>query len=469
MKYTLILLCILLFSGLAPAQNKPNILHIVADDVGWDDLSCFGSMHYRTPNLDQLAKEGVRLVNFYAPHGTCTPSRAAFLTGRYSPRANNATGLGVLFPTDTIGLMPEKELTFAKILQQQGYNTALIGKWHLGSTPRFLPPAHGFNYFYGIPYPNDHGPERLGGSGSRGYPPIPLIENNTKLKDLNNTELAELPHEFVRKTCQYISTCAKNKQPFYVQYANIETHTPWFIPQGFEGLSSRGAYGDAVEYLDRCVGIILKQVKALGIENNTMVVFHSDNGPLLWHDEELINCYGKYATVDTTRKHILRDGKYQEFFEGGVRVSCIVKYPEKIPANTVNKAIFCSTDLFATFVETSGGKIPNDRVTDGKNLLPLISGQRDQPEIRNTFYAFKPRNNANAVSGVRYKDWKLALEHRKQPMQVHLFNLANDPGEQQDLSAKFPNIVQALRRLADEANIAIKNEQPLQENNQLGF
>jgi arylsulfatase A len=300
----------------ASIQGKPNIIHILADDVGFDDLSCFGSKDIKTPNLDALAKSGIKFTSFYAPHGTCTPSRASLLTGRYAPRVNNGTGLNVLFPHSKHGLEDELEVSITELLKEQGYTTGLFGKWHLGHLPQYLPCVHGFDEFLGIPYPNDHGPERIGNSGWRpngiSDPAIPLIKQAQVIKECDNNDLAELPALFTREACKFIYHAVQDNKPFYLQYANIETHTPWFVPKGFEGKSKDAAFGDAVEYLDNSVGIILNTLKRLKIEDNTIIVFSSDNGSLIGNDPELENCYGKFGFVDPNRKHLLCDGKYQE-------------------------------------------------------------------------------------------------------------------------------------------------------------
>jgi arylsulfatase A len=249
------------FSGFAQNLKIPNIIHILADDVGYDDLACFGAKDVRTPHLDKLAAEGLKLNNFYAPHGTCTPSRVALMTGKYVSRINNGLGMRVLFPTDSTGLDPKEEKSLAMYLKEVGYQTGLFGKWHLGHLPQYLPTKHGFDSYLGIPYPNDHGPERRGNTGHwpgfGAFPPIPLIQQDQVIKALDNNDLGELPALFVRESCRFMRQCAVNKQPFYLQYANIETHTPWFLPKGFEGRSGKGAYVDAVEYLDLSVGILL--------------------------------------------------------------------------------------------------------------------------------------------------------------------------------------------------------------------
>ena len=442
---------------------RPNIIHIIIDDIGYDDFSSYGSLYYKTPHIDALAKEGTRLTNFYAPHGTCTPTRAAIMTGRYSPRVNDRTGLGVLFPTDTKGLDSSKEITFARQLQKVGYATALVGKWHLGHLPKFLPPAHGFDSYVGIPYPNDHGPERLGNTGSRGYPPIPLMRGSEKVKDLNNNELAELPAQFIREACAFIKAKAASKQPFYLQYSNIETHTPYFIPKGFEGRSGYGAFGDAVAYIDYTVGVLTGYLKQLGLEKNTLIVIHSDNGPLVEKYPELEDSYGKFGLVDTSLQHQLRDGKYQQRFEGGVRSACFVKWPGMINAGAVNQNIYSGVDLFTSFLQVAGAEVPTGRVIDGK---PMIESIITNKLVRNTFYAFAPQKE---VQGVRYNNWKLVIDKRAGKNILLLFDLATDAKEKNNIGGANQAIVDALYTLALQAQKAVEENKPLSETNSFNF
>ncbi|MCU0354082.1 MAG: sulfatase-like hydrolase/transferase [Cytophagales bacterium] len=467
---------VLLFLWVTPlmAQStRPNIVQIVIDDVGYDDLGCYGEKRFRTPNMDRLAREGLRLTSFYAPHGTCTPSRTALLTGRNARRVNGNTGLGVLFPNDTTGLDPRREITLATLLRGRGYRSAVVGKWHLGHLTKFLPTNQGFDEYVGIPYPNDHGPERQGGTGSKGFPPIPLIRGTDVVQRLDNNTLADLPQLFLREACGFIARQAKAKQPFYLHFANIETHTPWFLPRGFEGRSAGGAYGDAVEYLDHTVGVLLDALKQNGLEQNTIVVLLSDNGPLHIRYPELEACYGKFATVDTSRRHLLRGGKMQEFFEGGTKVACLVRWPGVVKAGQTTDALVTGQDWFTTLARLGGAAVPTDRTIDGKDLLPLLKGEA--PGVRNTHFGVQGVNKGEVVS-VRYKDWKLVmpsnwrrswspLRHEK----AMLFDLRTDPGEQRDLSAQHPNIVKALTDLAGRANRAVVSDQPLPENNPFNF
>jgi len=450
----------------AQESTKPNIIHILADDVGYDDLSCFGSKDISTPNLDALAERGMKFTSFYAPHGTCTPSRAALLTGRYAPRVNNGKGLYVLFPHSKHGLEDELEVSITELLQEQGYITGLYGKWHLGHLPQYLPCVHGFDEFLGIPYPNDHGPERIGNSGWRpngvSDPAIPLIEQAQVIKRCDNNDLAELPALFTREACKFIYRAVKEeKKPFYLQYANIETHTPWFVPKGFEGRSKAAAFGDAVEYLDTSVGIILNTLKRLGIEDNTIIVFSSDNGPLVHKDEELENCYGRFGFTDPDRQHLLREGKYQERFDGGIRVSCIMTWPGQIPAGTTCDEPVAAMDLFTTFAHLAGTEIPQDRVIDGKDILPLMKGEEGAQSPHKAIYGFKA---TGGLMSVRYKNWKLVLPGKHWTGEFtspQLYDLTTDLGETTNVADQHPKVVKEIMKLAEEADQAVKDKQPI--------
>ncbi|MGQ7870268.1 sulfatase family protein [Sunxiuqinia sp. sy24] len=453
------------FSGTAQTQSKPNIIHIVADDVGYDDLSCFGSKDIRTPNLDALAESGIKFTSFYAPHGTCTPSRASLLTGRYAPRVNNNTGLYVLFPHSKHGLEDELEVSITELLKEQGYTTGLYGKWHLGHLPQYLPCVHGFDEFLGIPYPNDHGPERIGNSGWRpngiSDPAIPLIEQAQVIKRCDNNDIAELPALFTREACKFIYRSVQDDKPFYLQYANIETHTPWFVPKGFENQSQAAAYGDAVEYLDRSVGIILNTLKRLKIEDNTIIVFTSDNGPLVHRDEELENCYGRFGFTDPEREHVLREGKYQERFEGGIKVSCIMKWPGHIPAASESDEPITGMDLFTTFAHIAGAEIPTDRVIDGKDIRSLMFGEKGAKSPHKAVYGFTANGK---LMSVRYKNWKLILggKHWTGNFDApQLYDLNTDMGERNNVAPEHPDVVKQILKLAEEAKTAIANNQPL--------
>jgi arylsulfatase A len=454
---------LLFFTALKAQNPRPNIVHIIADDVGYSDLSCYGAKDIRTPHLDKMAAEGLRLTEFYAPYSTCTPSRAALLTGRATPRLNNRRGLNVLWPHDTFGLDAEKEICVAKILKKQGYATALIGKWHLGHLPEFLPPRHGFDVYTGIPYPNDHGPERRGGTGSAGYPPVPLIEGLEQVKACGNSDLAELPRTFRWRTGRFLQQAARDKTPFYLQISNIETHTPWFLPLGFGGTSKAAAYGDAVEYLDETVGMVLEQLRFLKLDKNTIVVFTSDNGPGLLPSVESERDYGRYARYDSTRYHLLRGGKGQSRYEGGIKVPGIVWWPGVVPAGAVSAQLVSGCDLFTTFVNLAGGSVPDDRPIDGKDLRPLLQNPKQAPVLRNWFFGFQ---YDGLLMSVRYKNWKLALPGRGAwrmgPLaQPELYDLNTDPAEKYNLAPQYSNLTEQMRAVAAQARTAIQLDRPL--------
>ena len=470
MKIKNILPAAFLLSGLSnatlSAQQKPNIIHIIIDDVGWDDLGCYGAAKIKTPNLDKLASQGMQFSNFYAPHSTSTPSRAAILTGRYAPRVNDGTGLTVLFPNSKIGLDPQKEICIPRILKDQGYISAVIGKWHLGHIPKFLPTSQGFDSYLGIPYPNDMGEERRFGLTNiwGKLPPLPLIKDTTAIKTCDKYQLAELPQLFLREVIDFIAYRKQDKKPFYLHWANIETHTPWFVPKGFEDHSMDGAYGDAVEYLDFSVGVLMEALKELGMEKNTLIVVSSDNGNITKSELAIEMAYGKYATYDTTRVHILREGKGQCRYDGGTRVSCIMRWPEVIPAKSKCDEIATGADLFTTFVDIAGGKIPTDRVIDGKDILALMKGT---PGL--TIHNYFPEYEGNGMMmSIRKGKWKLAVPSKKTwsiaALDTYkLYDVSKDIGEKKDVSAKNPKVVEELKELAARVDLALKNNQPLPE------
>lgn len=443
----------------SPAQEKINIIHIIADDLGWDDVGCYGAPKIKTPNLDRLAREGIRFTDFYAPHATSTPSRAAILTGRFAPRINDGRGLNVLFPHSTDGLDPDKEICLPRLLKEKGYYSAVIGKWHLGHRKEFLPFVHGFDYFYGIPYPNDMGAERRFGlvNISNIMPPVPLIRDTMVIKECDKYDLAELPHWFLRESIDLLAKMKKEKRNFYLQWSNIETHTPWLVPHGFEGRSADGVYGDAVEYFDYSVGILLQAIRMLGLENNTLVVFSSDNGNILSTNTDLEMAYGKYATYDTSRLHQLRGGKGQCRYEGGTRVPCIMRMPGLIPQGITCNEIVTGADLFTTFADIAGVEIPSDRIIDGRSIISLMKGDSDT-QVHDYFPGYQ---HDGTMMSIRKGEWKLAVPSPgtfsiEALNGYQLFNLKSDLGEQNDLSGVYPDRVEDLKALAGKLNAAIK-------------
>ncbi len=430
----------------AQEKRPPNIVHILADDVGYDDFSCFGSKVIATPNIDKLAKNGIKLTSFYAPNSYCTPSRAAMLTGCYAQRVGTVK---VLFPNDKNGLNA-KELTIANLLKRLGYRTALIGKWHLGHLPQFQPTRFGFDLFLGIPYPNDHSPERLTFTEprvTRGFPPIPLIRNEKVVEQ--PAQLASLPERFTAETVKFIGD--NKDKPFFIHHANIETHIPWLMTKQFHFKSKAGLYGDAVQCFDWQVGQIVDALKKHNLLDNTLIVVSSDNGRLMTVSKELEGIYGHAAAVDPDLPSVLRGGKGQSRYEGGVRVPCVMHWPGKIAADTQTPQIAMGFDLYTTFAKAAGAEIPQDRIIDGKDLAPILFGAKDAKPAHQAVYFYE---NFNLVS-IRSDKWKLVLpggpKMKKGPGKAELYDLDADIGEKNNLAAMQPEIVQRLMVFVEQA------------------
>lgn len=415
---------------------ETNFIIIFTDDQGYQDLGCYGSPDIKTPNLDQMAAEGMRFTDFYVAAPTCTPSRAALLTGCYPLRVGLPR---VLFPQDNIGLNPD-EITIADVLKKRHYDTACIGKWHLGHLPQFLPRKHGFNYYFGIPYSNDMRPENPGKwAKEQNYPPLPLIENETTIEISPDQSL--LTKRYTEKAVEFIK---KNKdKPFFLYLPHTMPHVPLFASEKFRGKSKRGLYGDVIEEIDWSTGEILNTLKQLGIDRRTMVFFMSDNGPWLrkWEDA---GCALP-----------LRDGKFTTY-EGGMRVPAIVRWPNKVPAGTVCSELVTTMDLFPTISRIVAAPLPADRVIDGKDIRPLLYGEPGVTPPHSTFYFYK----ADKLEAVRFHKWKMHLPKRDridfkdgtkkyidQPAQ--LFDIKADIAEKNNLADEFPDVVKRLKRLME--------------------
>lgn len=430
------------FAAPIVAQDRlPNIVHIIADDIAWDDLSCYGARDIATPNIDRLAAAGVRLTSFYAPHSTCTPTRAAILTGCYAQRVSLPT---VLFPNSKDGLAAS-EITIAELLQQRGYQTALIGKWHLGCDLRFLPTRHGFDTFFGIPYPNDHVPERLDANHrSRGFPPMPLYRGEEVIEQ--PAQMASLPERFTAAAVAFVQE--HKDRPFYLHYANIETHTPWLMGRKFHNRSKAGVYGDAVQCLDWSVGRILDALEANGLTDNTLVVFQSDNGPLVHEYPELEGIYGHAAAVDTSRPHALHEGKYQSRFEGGCRVAGIVRWPGKIAAGGVEDRMIAGFDWYATFAAAAQASVPKDRTLDAVNVLPMLTGKITEP-AHETLWFFE----GYRLVSLRSENWKYVCARGEGAPE--LYDLSQDLAEQHNVAVKNPTVLARMEQLLEQGRKAL--------------
>ncbi|MEO7796596.1 MAG: sulfatase [Opitutaceae bacterium] len=427
---------LLAFGPLRAAEppRPPNIVIIFADDLGYGDLACYGSPSIRTPHLDRMAAEGLRLTNFYVAAPVCTPSRAALLTGRYAVRSGMYGKRDVLFP-DSAGGLPPDEITIAELLRSRGYATAHLGKWHLGAHPGSRPNDQGFDLSYGLPYSNDMDvrPNLVKGAAKGAEPPedgwnVPLILNGEIIeKPARQTTLTQ---RYTAKAVQFIKD--HDHQPFFLYFAHTFPHVPLFASPAFKGRSLRGIYGDTVEELDWSVGQVMAALKEAGLAENTLVVFTSDNGP--WLTQGL---QGGSAGP-------LRDGKGGTW-EGGMREPGIAWWPGRI-APGVSHDFASTLDLFPTVARLSGALPPTDRILDGIDLGPLLFQGAPLPE-RPFFYYRNSELFACRLG--RYKLHLATQDGYTQPVAERhtpplLFDLGRDPGEHSDIAADHPNVVANL-------------------------
>jgi len=407
-------------SGPRACGDRPNFIIIFTDDQGYQDVGCFGSPLIKTPNLDRMAADGMKFTDFYVAAAVCSPSRAALLTGCYPPRVGITK---VLFPKDDIGLNVA-EITIADILKARGYVCACVGKWHLGHLPEFLPMQQGFDCYYGIPYSNDMQIERGGKSGP------PLMKNDQIIEHpADQTTLTQ------RYTKQAIKFITENKdRPLFLYLAHTMPHMPLHISEKFKGKSKRGLYGDVIEEIDWSVGRILKTLKSLFIDEKTLVLFTSDNGPWLSKGEN-----GGSALP-------LRDGKGTTY-EGGMRVPCIARWPGKIPAGKVCYELCAAIDLLPTIAKLAGTKAPADRVIDGRDIWPLMSGKLGAKSPHKAFYYYK----GDMLEAVRSGKWKL-----RRGKETQLYDLEVDISEKHNLASDRPKIVEQLTDMMREFDRQLK-------------
>ena len=416
----------------AAPTRKPNIIMIYADDLGYGDLGCYGHPTIRTPNLDRMAAEGLRFTQFYSAAPVCTPSRAALMTGRLPVRSGLTR---VLFPYSDGG-MPDGEVTVAESLKAAGYRSACIGKWHLGWQTKYLPTRHGFDSYFGLPYSNDMTPTAgPGAPASATSPPLPLFRNEEVIE--REPDQSKLTERYTAEALSFLKQ--QSSKPFFLYYPQTFPHVPLYAGARFKGKSARGLYGDVVEEIDWSVGEILKTVKAMGQDNNTLVVFSSDNGPWLIKKE-----YAGSAGL-------LREGKATTW-DGGMRVPCIARWMGRIPAGRTTTAVGTTMDMFPTFAHYAGAAIPQDREIDGHDLSAVLEG-RSEGEERTLFYWSDVELRA-----VRKGPWKLHVRTNNQvdlPTGVQdvnpplLFNLASDPSEKYNVAAAQPEIVKELLSLLE--------------------
>jgi arylsulfatase A len=443
----------------APAADasKPNFVVILIDDMGYGDIGPFGSKLNRTPNLDRMASEGMRLTSFYAAP-VCTPSRAQMMTGCYAKRVSMPQ---VIFPSCPTGLSA-KEHTIASLLKQQGYATMAIGKWHLGDQPDFLPTRRGFDHYLGLPYSNDMGgptnppatpatkPKRKNGS-DKPRPPLPLLRDGKVIEAPADQDT--MTRRYTEEAVKFIT--ANQDRPFFLYLPHNAVHVPLHPGAQFKGKSANGTYGDWVEEVDWSVGQVLDSLRRLKLTDRTLVIFTSDNGPWLTQGEK-----GGVAGP-------LHGGKGTTW-EGGVREPTIAWWPGRIATNSVCDAPMSEVDVLPTLVKLAGGQVPTDRKIDGKDIWPLLSGQTKTSPHEALFYF-----SGLKLEAVRSGPWKLAVAPQGTGMRPgaaepvkhtgpRLYNLDNDIGELHDVAAENPEVVTRLQKLVQQmdADLGITGEGP---------
>lgn len=445
----------------APPTGRPNVIIILADDLGYGDVGCFGGKDIRTPHLDRLAAEGTKFTHFYVAQAVCTASRAALMTGSYP----NRVGLsGALNHTSTTGLHA-REVLLSQHFKKQGYATAIYGKWHLGQHPPFLPTRRGFDEFLGIPFSNDNGPLH---PVTRGIPSLPLLQNEEVVEV--DPDQSQFTRRFTTSAISFIER--HQNEPFFVYLPHVMPHVPIFASEQFRGKSARGRYGDVVEELDASVGELMAALKRLGLDERTLVIFTSDNGPFL--------SYGDHAGLAGP----LREGKLTTF-EGGMRSPFLARWPGHVPAGRVSDAMFTTMDLNVTLTRLAGATPANTKL-DGTDLAPLLLGRSDA-KGREEFWYY----SGDELHAVRQGDWKLHVPHeyltvaaepgrggkpsnwanmkpqsiensgirgiasrhgyRVEKLELSLYNLKSDPGERVNVAATHPEIVARLQTVVSAA------------------
>ena len=446
---------LLVTSAIGQAAQKPNFIVVFTDDQGYQDLGCFGSPKIKTPEIDQMAREGARFSSFYSANAICSASRAALLTGRY-PSRNGV--FHVYYPGAKKGLRSE-EITIAEVLKPAGYRTSIIGKWHLGDGPDALPLKQGFDSYFGIPYSNDmwiHKDQafakdaqffegytleqvRSGEAGKR-------KDRGGKVPLMRDNEIIEYPvdQSFITKrytdeAIQTISDSERANQPFFIYLAYSMPHVPLYTAPEFNGKSERGPYGDTLEEMDFHVGRLLDHLKKLGAEKNTLVIFTSDNGP--WN---LSRGRGGSALP-------LRGSKFSTY-EGGHRVPCVMWWPGSIPADTDSAEIITTLDFLPTFASLSGAELPKDRILDGQDITALLRTGQDGKSGYEKFFYWSKKN----ITALRMDNWKLRIQidnKSKTRANPELYNLDKDLSESNNLADQMPDKVAQMSKILFQAEV----------------
>lgn len=409
-------------------MKKPNIILINCDDLWYGDLACYGSKVNKTPYLDRMAAEGVRFTDYHVMSPVCSASRAALMTGCYPQRIGFP---GVLFPGNAIGLHPD-EITIADVLKGEGYRTKIVGKWHCGDQPEFLPANHGFDEYYGLPYSNDMG---IQGSIEKRAErvPLPLLRNDEVIQE--QPDQRGLTERYTEECVRFIRD---NKQgPFFLYLAHMYVHVPLFVPDRFLKQAENGGYGAAVECIDWVAGVLFDELKRQGLDESTVVIFTSDNGS---------RALGEGGSNAPLR------GNKSTTWEGGQRVPCIIRWPGNIPDGRLCDELITSMDFLPTLARLAGTTEPQDRRIDGKDIAPLLFGEKDAVSPHGVFYYYIQQR----LEAVRKGKWKLHVgkgpmfARQSEPVK-ELYDLESDIGEQVNLYDQHPDVVADLMTALDAA------------------
>jgi arylsulfatase A len=438
-----LLLTILCCSALA-ADRLPNFVMIYCDDLGYADIGPFGAKGYTTPNLDRMAAEGMKFTDFHSAAAVCSASRVALMTGCYPQRVGI---LGALGPNAKVGIN-ESEVLLPELLKERGYATAIFGKWHLGDNPRFLPTRHGFDRYFGLPYSNDMWPNHP--TNGKAYPPLPLIEGGKVVQTM--PDQTQLTTWYTEHAVQFITD--NKERPFFLYLPHSMPHVPLHVSDKFRGKTERGLFGDVIAEIDWSVGQILETIKKLGLDDDTLVVFSSDNGPWL--------SYGNHAGSAGP----LREGKGTTW-DGGHLEPTLARWRGKIPGGRICRELCGTIDILPTFAKLAGTQPPQDRIIDGRDIWPLMAADPQAKTPHDRFYYYWNFG----LEAVRSGPWKLHLPHEYRTLagepgkdgqpgpyktvrtELALYNLTQDVAEQKDIAAENPEVVQRLLAIAEEARV----------------
>ena len=445
-KFFYLLIGLLLFSC-GKNETTPNIVFILTDDLGYGDLSSYGSKTINSKNIDQLAKDGIKLTSYYAAQPVCSASRAAVLTGVYPNRIGIHNAFG---PNSNSGIS-HSELTLAEMLKENGYSTGIFGKWHLGSQKEFFPTNHGFDEFYGILYSNDMW--RWHPEYPEGYPEdLLLYRNESPIMEI--IDQSDLTKDITSESIDFIERNKNN--PFFLYIAHPQPHVPLFVSKDFENITGNGLYADVITEIDYSVGRVLRSIEENGLTENTIVVFTSDNGPWL--------SYGNHSGSSG----IYREGKGTTW-EGGVRVPSIIKFPNKLKSRVIDEPVM-AIDWMPTFAELTNSKLSENKI-DGKNIWPLLTGETHSSPHEKLYFYYR----VNELHSIRMNEWKIHFSRKYRSLngrpggvdgipvkydmniieQNELYNLKNDPRELYNVYNEFPEIAKKMEELGEKARIEL--------------